>query len=116
MVIYLSTNRDITFEDPTKQRVQEYLDELLSFTDDPNLQKEGFLVLAVEQHGILKSLRPPLLQVMASAYGWFVEHIGEDDVAVRTMRNFVSQQDLQIAFFGFLENAKRPDNLRWRKE
>ena len=114
-VLYLSTNRELSFEAPSKQQIQESLDELLRFTDDPKLENEGFLVLAVERYGLMKRLRPPLLQVMASAYGWFVEYIDKDGLAIQTMRNSVSEKDLEIAFFGFLERTELPGNLLWRK-
>ena len=115
MILYLSTNRERTLENPTKQQIRKSLDELLSFTDDPKLENESFLVLAVERYGFMKKLRPPILQVMASAYGWFVEYVDEAGSEVHTMRNSVSEQDLHVAFLGFLENSGRPDNLSWRQ-
>ena len=69
MVLFLSADKDRTMKAPTKEQIEESLDELLIFTDDRNLKHEGFLVLALEQPGLVKSLRPPLLQVLASAYG-----------------------------------------------
>ena len=92
------------------------MDELLRYTDDPDLKNNGFLVLALEQHGVMKTLRPPLLRVLASAYGWLVEHIDQDDVATQTTRNSVSEQDLKVAFEEFPESITRPDNLLWRND
>lgn len=115
-VLYLSTNKDLTLQSPSNQQVEESLDELLRYTDDPDQKNNGFLVLALEQHGVMKTLRPPLLQVLASSYGWFVEHIDQDDVATQTTRNSVSEKDLKVAFEKFLENITRPDNLLWRND
>ena len=116
LVLYLSTNKDVTLQSPSKQQVEESLDELLRYTADPGLKNDGFLVLALQQHGVMKTLRPPLLQVLASAYGWFVEHIDQDDVATQTTRNSVSERDLKVAFGRFLESITRPDNLLWRND
>ena len=115
-VLYLSTNKDLTLQSSSKQQVEESLDELLRYTDDSDLKNDGFLVLALKQHGVMKTLRPPLLQVLASAYGWFVEHIDQDDVAPQTTRNSVSEQNLKVAFGEFLESITRPDNLLWRND
>ncbi len=116
MVLFLSTNKDVTLEAPTARQVEESLDELLRFSDDPKLENDGFLVLALEEKGLLKTQKPPLLQVLASAYGWFVEHIDRADVATRTVRNSVSEQELKAAFFDFLDTAQRPAKLSWRSD
>ena len=116
MRLFFSADRDLELKDTSMQQVKELLDELLRFTDDPQLENEGSLVLYSEQSGlILKRQMPPLLQVLASPYGWFVEYINEVGSATQTMRNSVSEKDLEVAFLGFLENPKRPDNLSWRE-
>ena len=114
MVLFLSTDKDRTMKAPTKEQIEGALDELLDFTDDRNLKHDGFLVLALEQPGLVKPLRPPLLQVLASAYGWFVEHIDQNDVQSQTVRNSVSEPDLKRAFVEFAETVTRPENLAWR--
>ena len=55
MVLFLSTNKDVTLEAPTARQVEESLDELLRFSDDPKLENDGFLVLALEDKGLLKT-------------------------------------------------------------
>lgn len=116
MILYLSAHSELEVKDPAKQQVQESLDELLRFTDDAKLKNEGFLVLAVDRSGLTKRLRPPLLQVVASAYGWFVEYLDADGSAIqRTSRNSVSEEALRVAFYNFLKSPGRPDNLSWRE-
>ena len=114
LVLFLSADKDRTMKAPTKEQIEESLDELLIFTDDPKLKHEGFLVLALEQPGLVKLLRPPLLQVLASAYGWFVEHVDQNDVQSQTERNSVSERELKRAFVEFAETVTRPENLAWR--
>ena len=116
MVLFLSTDKDRTIKAPTKEQVDESLNELLNFTDDRNLKSEGVLVLALEQPGLMKPLRPPLLQVLASAYGWFVEHIDQNDVQSQTVRNSISEPELNRVFVEFSETVTRPENLLWRGE
>ncbi len=116
MILYFWAKKELVLESPTPQQVEDSLDELLTFTDDPKLKKEGFLLLASDRQGFFKKYKPPILQVLASAYGWFVEYVDEDESISRTPRNAVSEQDLRAAFLRFLENPGRPENLTWREE
>ena len=111
--------------DATPTQVLSAIEEVLKFTDDPNLENLRFVTLASAPQpsgGIWDRLTrvfrdpgEPYLQLACSSYGWFIEFLSETNTPIlRTKRNTVPEEVLKDFFIRYLENPTDLPELQWR--